>query len=135
MRRKTEAVKRKCYNYIAVDRVGERKIRDKAHSGVGTINWKGKEPTDRFCAVLPCASRGVLEIKRLFKLLSLRLYFVYGGNWNGSSNNVGSNGNYWSSVVNDDNNAYDLNFNKDGNLNPQNNDNRNNGNSVRCVAR
>lgn len=70
-----------------------------------------------------------------FKTTVLRLYFTYGGNWNGNSNNVGSNGNYWSSVVNDSNNAYNLNFNVDDNLDPQNNDNRNNGNSVRCVAR
>ena len=63
------------------------------------------------------------------------LYFVYGGLWYGSSSGVGSRGYYWSSVVNDSNNAYDLNFDANGNLNPQNNDNRDNGNSVRCVAR
>lgn len=28
-----------------------------------------------------------------FKTTVLRLYFTYGGNWNGNSNNVGSNGN------------------------------------------
>ena len=47
-------------------------------------------------------------------------------------NNVGDNGNYWSSTANDSNNAYNLNFN-DSNVNPDNNDNRNNGYSVRLV--
>ncbi len=52
---------------------------------------------------------------------------------NGTSvNNAGSNGNYWSSTANDSNNAYNVNFNS-GNLNPQNNNNRNNGLSVRLV--
>ena len=55
------------------------------------------------------------------------------GNRNGTDvNNVGSNGNYWSSTPNDENNAYNLNFNSN-NLNPQNNNNRNNGFSVRLV--
>ncbi len=54
------------------------------------------------------------------------------GNGNGTSlNNAGSNGNYWSSVPNSDNNnnAWNLNFNSsDHNTN---NNNRNNGQSVR----
>jgi len=50
---------------------------------------------------------------------------------NGSVNNQGNNGNYWSSTPNDDNNAYYLNFNS-GNQNVNNN-NRNNGYSVRAV--
>ena len=55
------------------------------------------------------------------------------GNRNGASvNNVGSNGNYWSSTYNNSNNAYNLNFNS-GNVNPSNNNNRYNGNSVRLV--
>ena len=70
-----------------------------------------------------------------FYRLSCDLYGAYAGNWNGDSDEVGGNGNYWSSVVNDDNNAFELNFNRNGNLNPQNNNDRNNGNSVRCVAR
>lgn len=52
-------------------------------------------------------------------------------NSDGTMNNVGSNGNYWSSTPNDSSNAYNLNFN-DGNINV-NNTNRNNGQSVRCV--
>ena len=59
--------------------------------------------------------------------------FVFAGNWNGtSSNNRGTNGNYWSSTVNNSNNAYNLNFNSTT-VNPANNNNKNNGNSVRCM--
>ena len=47
-------------------------------------------------------------------------------------NNVGSNGNYWSSTANNASNAYNLNFNSD-NVNPANNNNRYNGRSVRLV--
>ena len=47
-------------------------------------------------------------------------------------NNVGSNGNYWSSSPNSTDNGYYLNFNS-GNLNPLNNNNRSNGFSARCV--
>jgi len=55
------------------------------------------------------------------------------GNGNNSSlNNAGSNGNYWSSSFNNDNNAWNLNFNSD-NVNTNNN-NRNNGRSVRPVT-
>lgn len=56
------------------------------------------------------------------------------GNGNDSNlNNLGSNGNYWSSTPNSDNsnNAWNLNFNS-GNFN-RNNNNRNNGQSVRPV--
>jgi len=51
-------------------------------------------------------------------------------NFDGSVNNEGSNGNYWSSTVNDIN-AWNLNFNSD-NAN-MNNNNRANGFSVRCL--
>ncbi len=55
---------------------------------------------------------------------------------NGTSlNNDGSNGNYWSATLNEDNNynnAWNLNFNN-GNYNSNNNYNRNNGLSVRPV--
>lgn len=55
------------------------------------------------------------------------------GNGNGTSlNNAGSNGNYWSSVPNsDNNNAWNLNFNSSNHN--TNNNNRNNGQSVRPV--
>ncbi|MBR0467367.1 hypothetical protein IJJ53_00405 [Candidatus Saccharibacteria bacterium] len=63
------------------------------------------------------------------------LWFVRSGNVNnGSLNNPGSEANYWSSTVNNSNNAYNLNFTATG-VNPANNNNRNNGRSVRCVAR
>ncbi len=51
-------------------------------------------------------------------------------NSNGSLNNVGSNGNYWSATV-DGTNARNLNFNS-SNAN-MNSNNRANGNSVRCL--
>ena len=53
-------------------------------------------------------------------------------NSNGTLNNRGNNGNYWSSTENSTN-AYNLNFNS-GSVNPANNNNRLNGFSVRCVA-
>lgn len=56
----------------------------------------------------------------------------YRNNSNGSLNNVGSNGYVWLSSANSQNNAYNLNFNS-SNVNPQNNNNRANGNSVRPV--
>lgn len=58
------------------------------------------------------------------------------GNRNGTDlNNRGSNGNYWSATLNENNsnNAYNLNFN-DGNNNWNNNWNRNNGHTVRPVT-
>ena len=76
-----------------------------------------------------------MRFKYSLLALSCGCIWPYAGNWNGNSNNVGSNSNYWSSVVRNSNNAYDLNFDVNGNLNPQNNNNRNNGFSVRCVAR
>lgn len=51
-------------------------------------------------------------------------------NSNGSLNNVGTNGNYWSSTVSSTN-SRNLNFNS-GNAN-MNSNNRANGNSVRCL--
>jgi len=55
-------------------------------------------------------------------------------NSDGTLNNVGSNGNYWSSTPHPDNseNAYNMNFNsEDANTN---NNWRSNGFSVRCVS-
>jgi len=52
-------------------------------------------------------------------------------NSNGSLNNQGSNGNYWSSSVTGSN-AYDLDF-LSSSVNPANNNNRTNGFSVRCL--
>ena len=61
------------------------------------------------------------------------LFFPAAGNGNGTSlNNRGSNGNYWSGSWNSADNAYNLNFNSSS-VNPQNNNNRYNGFSVRAV--
>jgi hypothetical protein len=66
-------------------------------------------------------------------LTQARVFLPAAGNRNGTSvNNVGSNGNYWSAFYNNSNNAYNVNFN-DSNLNPQNNNNRYNGFSVRLA--
>lgn len=64
--------------------------------------------------------------------LKQKVFLPAAGNRNGTDvNNVGSNGNYWSSSANDNNNANYLNFNSN-NVNTNNN-NRNNGQSVRLV--
>jgi hypothetical protein len=61
------------------------------------------------------------------------VFFPASGNYNGTSlNNRGSNGNYWSSSFNSATNAYNLNFNSSS-VNPQNNNNRRNGFTVRPV--
>ncbi len=62
-------------------------------------------------------------------------YFVYGGFWDGSSRYVGSSGLYWSSVVKSSSSSYLLYFYTNGNLAPQNYSYRDNGFSLRCVAR
>ena len=47
---------------------------------------------------------------------------------------AGDNGNYWSSTpVSNGTQAYNLNFNGTGNINPSNNNNRQNSRSVRCL--
>ena len=56
----------------------------------------------------------------------------YLNNGNGTLNNVGSNGYYWSASPNSQTNGYNLNFNS-SNVNPSNNNNRANGFPVRCV--
>ena len=48
-------------------------------------------------------------------------------------NNLGTNGNYWSSSLNNEGNSYQLNFNGN-NLNADNNNSRNNGYCVRGLA-
>ncbi len=60
---------------------------------------------------------------------------MLGGYGNGSSvNNAGSNAYYWSSTFYNTTNAYILNFNSSS-VNPQNNNNKNNGHAVRCVKK
>jgi len=55
-------------------------------------------------------------------------------NNNGNYNNIGNNGNWWSSTEYDSNNAnnWNLNYNN-ANINNWNNNNKENGFSVRCV--
>ena len=61
------------------------------------------------------------------------VFFPASGNYNGTSlSNRGTNGNYWSASFNSATNAYNLNFNS-SNVNPQNNNNRRNGLTVRPV--
>lgn len=69
------------------------------------------------------------------RLLRTSVFFPAAGyrNYsNGTRNNVGNNGNYWSAVPNSTNNGRNLNFNS-GNVNPVNNNNRSNGFSARPV--
>jgi hypothetical protein len=59
------------------------------------------------------------------------------GGWrnnNGNFNNIGNNGNWWSSSENDTNNAWNLNMNSNNqNTNMNNNNNNEWGFSVRCL--
>ena len=59
----------------------------------------------------------------------------YRNNNDGSLDNVGNNGNYWSASPNSNNsnNAYNLSFNNNGNVNPSRGSNRAGGRSVRCL--
>ena len=64
---------------------------------------------------------------------SLVVFFPASGNYNGTTlNNRGSNGNYWASKLNSSTNGRNLNFNS-SDVNPQNNNNRFNGFTVRPV--
>ena len=63
------------------------------------------------------------------------LNLALGGYWYGASYNVASTSYFWSSVVSDDDFAYNLYISNDGYAYPQDYDNRNYGLSVRCVAR
>ena len=51
----------------------------------------------------------------------------------GRLTNQGSNANYWSSTTQSAANAYNLNFNTSGNVNPVNYNNKYNGRAVRCI--
>ena len=79
-----------------------------------------------------CKSSRLIVSGALHTIVCFFRFFVAGGNRNnnGSLNNVGSNGNYWSSSVSGSN-ARNLNFNS-SNAN-MNSNNRVNGRSVRCT--
>ena len=60
--------------------------------------------------------------------------FTYAGGYNGTTlNNVGTSGYYWSSSVYNTNYSYNLNFGTSS-VRPQSNNNKGNGNAVRCIA-
>jgi hypothetical protein len=84
----------------------------------------------RYCFVINGVSSTPLEMQ-----ISHGFFFFPGGyrNNNGTYNNIGNNGNWWSSAENDSNNAWNrkLNYNN-SNVN-RNNNNKQNGFSVRCV--
>jgi uncharacterized protein (TIGR02145 family) len=61
--------------------------------------------------------------------------FVYGGYWEGNSYSVGFVGSYSSTIVDDDEIVRDLIVNAHGVMNPNYADERDDGNSVRCVVR
>lgn len=69
----------------------------------------------------------------LYYLRSGMINRASSSNQYGYINNAGSNGYYWSSVVNDANNAYNFRFNTDTTFNPSNTNNRYNGMPIRCV--
>lgn len=72
----------------------------------------------------------------IFTILVVTFTALPGGyrNNNGTFNNVGNNGNWWSSTENNTNNAWNrkLNYNN-SDVNRNNNNNKNNGFSVRCL--
>ena len=77
----------------------------------------------------------VYSLRGCFNRLPAAGYVYYNSGWivdNDAGWRPGERGNYWSSTGNNANNAYNLNFNS-GNVNPANNNNRHNGNSVRLV--
>ena len=76
------------------------------------------------------SANGRLSGKRVSFCLKERWPASGNRNSGASPNNVGSNGNWWSACANSDNNGHYLNFNS-GNVNPQNDNNRYYGYSVR----
>ncbi|MFA4907160.1 MAG: FISUMP domain-containing protein [archaeon] len=55
-------------------------------------------------------------------------------NNNGTYNNIGNNGNWWSATENNSNNAWNRNLNYNNSDVNRNNNNKQNGFSVRCVG-
>jgi len=103
-------MKRKPSIYLSESRLGYKSLSREARKIQQTTLKKGKE--NQCLLTLPAAG--------------------YRNNSNGTLNNVGTNGNYWSSTQNNASNAYNLNFNS-GNTN-LNNNNKTNGFTVRPVA-
>ena len=72
----------------------------------------------------------IQQIKSLFKCSAL-----FGGwrNNNGNYNNIGNNGNFWSSSLKDSDKAWNLNINSNNKNANMNNNNHSLGFSVRCL--
>jgi hypothetical protein len=82
------------------------------------------------CRLVLSVFKLVQQIKSLFTCSAL-----FGGNRNnnGKFNNMGNNGNFWSSTENNSNNAWNMNINSNNKKANMNNNNRSVGRSVRCV--
>ena len=81
-----------------------------------------------------CPGSLMSSAPRWLTALCVRYFLPAAGNRNGTSiNNVGSNGNYWSTTSQSATNAYNVNFNAD-NFNSQNNWDRFRGFSVRLAS-
>jgi hypothetical protein len=80
--------------------------------------------------IVVSAFRMQQQIESLFTCSAL-----FGGwrNNNGNFNNIGNNGNWWSSSENDTNNAWNLNMNSNNQNANMNNNNKELGLSVRCL--
>ena len=103
--------------------ITEASVRSKSHN---PLALKGEESRPNLGHVASLHQKnGVIKTEVIFPLAGYR------NQSDGSLNNRGSNGNYWSSSPNGSN-AYNLNFNS-SNVNPANNNNRANGLTVRCV--
>ena len=106
------------------------------HDSVGDLIHRRLRARRNTCERIKAAVGSLLRSFRRPSKTTVEAYGVFlpaAGNRSGTSvNNVGSNGNYWSSTPNGATNAYNLNFNS-GNVNPANNNNRYNGFSVRLV--
>jgi hypothetical protein len=82
------------------------------------------------CKIVLSGFKVIQQIKSLFKCSAL-----FGGwrNNNGNYNNIGKNGNFWSSSPNDNDNAWNLNINSNNENANMNNNNKEWGFSVRCL--
>ena len=103
----------------------------------------GRLPQSLGSALIPMGHNGsrslcpgslMSSVPRWLTALCVRYFLPAAGNRNGTSiNNVGTNGNYWSTTSQSATNAYNVNFNA-SNFNSQNNNNRYNGFSVRLAS-
>ena len=102
----------------------------------------GRLPQSLGSALIPMGHNGsrslcpgslMSSVPRWLTALCVRYFLPAAGNRNGTSiNNVGTNGNYWSTTSQSATNAYNVNFNA-SNFNSQNSNNRYIGRSVRLA--